>query len=355
MDGFIFRACFSGDAVFKYWCIFSPTKEMDRIARVFSRSKKPQAEHRTEYTNRSGKDRSGEYSALMAPPADTLTVSSPIEQAAGDVAIDAATFETLVVDDFTALPPAVAGELPVDQEDGGEPVPGGQTASPPAADPSQIEAVCAVPEDQTKLTPAPPTQAESALAVAVTGEMMQELLTISHRVVALNKTRFGIVFRRGDELKNGPLGINIVTYDMSMSSTDENVVPRFMCVTISAFPEMDRSIFAKSITHWLEITTYVNDFCTGNVRFLGDVRKAVNFTVRNYANSALFFIQTLRAILMKDEEYDYPGYIALWFKKFFDEIELIVTLKMEEYTNLRRNMETIVQMTTPLFEPQGNA
>lgn len=209
---------------------------------------------------------------------------------------------------------------------------------PPAAAPN--------PEAPTGEEPAPPPNPEAQGAlVAVTGAMIDQLLANSRLMMTEGRKRLAKIFSRANEIKmDGILGINVLNFTLSPSSTAENVVPRFMCVTVSYFSSIDKAILANNVNKWLETISELSGEYGHDSPLLEQLLKNMDNGVGRYAVKARVLVPALEVICERDGLEFCASRISSWLNMFFKEIEAIIKDTLEANARYLQAIATVAAL-----------
>jgi hypothetical protein len=231
-------------------------------------------------------------------------------------------FTQVAVDAEPESPPADTAQVPLDYQaeelTGEEPAP-----PPPAAEPE--------------------AQGERAPVAEVTSEMIVQLLVNPRLIITVGTVRARRTFSRADEVKmDGNLGINVLDFKLSTSSTDENVVPRFMGVAVSYFSSIDtaKAILTNNVKTWLETISDLNAAYGQDSSLLSQLLKNMDRGVGHYTVQAGPLAYALEKMVVRDGIEYCVGRISGWFEKFFKEIDSIIDNTLEANMQYLRARET---------------
>jgi hypothetical protein len=239
--------------------------------------------------------------------------------------------------DITAITDAPAGAFPEQQAAG-------------AVEPSET-AVPVVPAQVIPETPVPdavnPTPAQEdvvapvgmSVADIVQGVNILQLVRVSRQITSNTNLTIFKEQRKMDPLRNGHLGINLLTYEDEVSAVGKNVFPKFMSVMVAFFDHIDEKILPNSIEKWGNFLNYIQEACTGHDGLQSVLREAVDKEVRKFASDAFFFIHSMLLVnMVRSSPVDtvrtsrnVNGTISTLFKRFHRETRRVAAVEIEKY------------------------
>jgi hypothetical protein len=183
------------------------------------------------------------------------------------------------------------------------------------------------------------------------------LLVASRKITDEKHLTIYYQFPAQDPLLTGPLGVNVLTLETSGTAVAVNVVPRFMCVTISFFHTVDAPLAiltSGSIENWKKILKDVEDVGRLNTELTHKVRKAVDRRVKLFASNAFLFIDNVITLrILKRRRYKYADDIEKLFARFFREAEKVVKKAIAEYLAMLRTQGNVNAATGGNAEPES--
>jgi hypothetical protein len=227
------------------------------------------------------------------------------------------------------------------------------------ADLSEVEPDCPADAMEDPIEEEHPPQEtaidEQAAPVGVVNVV--SLLTISRKITDEKHLEIYHLHPTRDPLLTGPLGVNVVTLETSETAVAVNVMPRFMCVTISFFHTVDAPLAiltSGSIENWKKILKDVDDVCRENIELRRKVRKALDKHVKLFASNAFLFIDNVITLrILKRRRYKYADDIEKLFARFFREAEKVVKKAIAEYLAMLRTQGNVNAATGGNAEPES--
>jgi hypothetical protein len=196
---------------------------------------------------------------------------------------------------------------------------------------------------------------EQAAPVSVVNVV--NLLAVSRKITDEKHLEIYHLHPTRDPLLTGPLGVNVVTLETSETAVAVNVMPRFMCMTISFFHTVDAPLAVLtlgSIENWKKILKDVDDICRENTELRRKVRKALDKHVKLFASNAFLFIDNVITLrILKRRRYKYADDIEKLFARFFREAEKVVKKAIAEYLAMLRTQGNVNAATGGNAEPES--
>jgi hypothetical protein len=223
----------------------------------------------------------------------------------------------------------------------GQAAAGGVEPESPTADPAQVEPDYQAGEGPTEAAPetapppppaAPPPEEAAPVRIVNSGE----LLAVSRKITDKINLAYYEMKPTADPLRSGPLGVNVFTFETRETAVAENVMPRFICVTISFFESIDESLLIGSIENWGNILKNVEDVCVDNPKLRRKVSKALDKHVRHFASDSFLFIENMQTLCRLKRRYKYANDIAKLFAKFFRMAVKVMEKETEKYLAVLR-------------------
>ena len=267
----------------------------------------------------------GRITRALFRPQDTLTSRPEFSR----MSLPPSRAAVIGLSDITAITDAPAGAFPEQQAAG-------------AVEPSET-AVLVVPAQVIPETPVPdavnPTPAQEdvvapvgmSVADIVQGVNILQLVRVSRQITSNTNLTIFKEQRKMDPLRNGHLGINLLTYEDEVSAVGKNVFPKFMSVMVAFFDHIDEKILPNSIEKWGNFLNYIQEACTGHDGLQSVLREAVDKEVRKFASDAFFFIHSMLLVIMVRRSRNVNGTISTLFKRFHRETRRVAAVEIEKY------------------------
>ena len=276
----------------------------------------------------------GALSRALFRPQDTLTsrAEPPGRGEFSRMSLPPSRAAVIGLTDITAITDAPAGAFPEQQAAGAVEPP--ETAVPVV--PAQVIPDTPVPDAGI---PTPAQEVGMSVADIVQAVNITELVRVSRQITEHTNLTIFKVQRKMDPLRNGHLGINLLTYEDHVSAVGPNVFPKFMSVMVAFLDEIDEKILPNSIGKWGIFLNYIQGACTGYDGLESVLREAVDKEVRKFASDAFFFIHSMLLVnMVRSSPVDtvrksrnVNGTISTLFKRFHRETRRVAAVEIEKY------------------------
>ena len=205
-------------------------------------------------------------------------------------------------------------------------------------------------DSMTAVGPLPPVNAKKpamglSVAKAPKGLDIDTLLAEAGKIT--DKTRLMYFFKnpKEDQLKKGPMGMNINTYELKPSAVGEDTAPRFFLVMFSYFTE-GKGLTKDLIDKWAALFAEINEACVDDEDLKKSVIRAVDKVTRKFASEAFFVIDSMQCIqrsILKlgKSKYEVRSVISNFIDKFMTEVDTCINDVVEADTDIKRKMWNI--------------
>jgi hypothetical protein len=126
-----------------------------------------------------------------------------------------------------------------------------------------------------------------------------------------------------DELANGPMGMNIHTYELVPSAVGKDIAPRFGVVTVAFFTK-DEAVTQSLLGGWKQNLENIDDACVGDDKLKARVVRAVDKVVHTYCGEAFFLIDSLQVMQKLKKGYDAVAQVKIMIKRFTKDIDTCI-------------------------------
>jgi hypothetical protein len=159
-----------------------------------------------------------------------------------------------------------------------------------------------------------------------------------------DKTRLIYFFRnpQEDQLRKGPLGLNIHTYKLEPSAVEKDTAPRFFLVMLSYFPEQ-KMLTQVLLDKWSGLVSDINDASGDDEELKKNLIHAVNKVTRKFASEAFFVIDSMQSIQravrkLGKSRYEVKGVISNFIDKFIKEVQTCIDDVVEADLDIGRKV-----------------
>ena len=155
---------------------------------------------------------------------------------------------------------------------------------------------------------------------------------------------------KDDELKNGPMGMNIYTFELVPSAVGKDIAPRFGVVTVAFFTK-DEAVTQSLLDGWKSNLENIDDACVGDDALKARVVRAVDKVVKQYAGDGFFLIDSLQVMLQLKKRYDAVAQVKILIRRFTKDIDTCIDTVMAAELAKTRQEEFLNKVNRESLDP----